>query len=107
MHSTKFCPNVGFVHVKSTLDHIDPKRSSTKQRGLRQVNRYRPRMDVHSTVDPISVAFLADSFSGLTQPDVINIYRTRTTGRCAAFSTQADGDFIHVGQIDPLIGKGL
>ena len=69
-------------------------------------NQYRPR------INEISVSFQLKEYlltgSWPIQPDVVNIHRTRTTGcRHSGFTAQADRDLIHVGQIDPLIGKDL
>lgn len=41
------------------------------------------------------------------QPDIVNVQCSRTAGRRSAFAAQTDGNLIHVGQVDPLVGKGL
>ena len=57
-------------------------------------------------LSPIS-SYIGILWSRPIQPDIVDVYRTCTTGCCAAFAAQADGDLINVAQVDALIGKSL
>ena len=70
------------------------------KRGLYSVEQYRPRIIVH----------FCSRFELRIRPvqrDVIDVHCACPSGCGAAFAAQADGELIHVSQIDALIGEGL
>ena len=85
---------ISFFHFRYSNGH---------KKSLYEMIPYRLSSECHSSFG--TCLFIVSSW--YIQPDIINVQGSCSLGRGAACAPDANGDLIHIRQIDPLIGKGL